>query len=246
MEKKDIIFGVWPIVEAIKSGKTIEKLLLKKGSYNSISEELKEVIKEHNITISYVPIEKLNSLTRKNHQGVIAFISPIEYYEIEQIIPLVYEKGKVPFVLVLDRITDVRNFGAIVRTAECANIDAIVIPNKEAAQINSDAMKSSAGALSIVPICKSTNLYNSVMYLKDSGLKVVSVTEKAIDSYTNVDYKEPLCLIFGSEEDGISSQLLKISHNLVQIPILGEIESLNVSVASGVAIYEVVSQRLKK
>ena len=182
-------------------------------------------------------------MTRQNHQGVVAMISEITYQKIETILPSVYEQGKVPLVLVLDRITDVRNLGAIARTAECSGVDAILIPEKGSAQVNQDAIKTSAGALYKVPVCRYSSARESVTFLKNSGLKIIAATEKANSDYTDVDMTQPLALILGSEESGISAELLGMADELIQIPIMGEIQSLNVSVAAGVILYEILRQR---
>ena len=186
----------------------------------------------------------MNRLTKKNHQGVFAFISPIDFYNIEDVIPNLYEEGKSPLILILDRITDVRNFGAITRTAECSNVDCIIVPEQNSAAINSDAMKTSSGALNNIKICRTWNLKMTLQMLKDSGIQIVSCTEKTNNKIYSVNYQIPTAIILGSEENGISSEFLKFSDEKVKIPILGNIESLNVSVACGVILYEIVRQRL--
>jgi len=242
----NIIFGVRPIIEAIRSGKEIEKILISKNLRGILFQELFSLIRELNISHQFVPIEKINRISKKNHQGVIAYISEISYNNIEQIIPLLYEQGKVPFILILDQITDVRNIGAIVRTSECAGVDAIIIPTKGSAQINSDAIKASAGALLSFPICKSSNLKNTIKYLKESGLQIISATEKYDKIYYNIDFTIPTAVVFGSEESGVSLEIIKICDDCIKIPITGSIESLNVSVASGIIIYEAIRQRSLK
>ena len=239
----DFIFGIRAVIEAIDSGKDIDKILIKKGLGGDLFRELLDKIKEHQFPVQYVPLEKINRVTRKNHQGVLAFISPVTFYELENFLPSVFEAGKNPLLLVLDQVTDVRNFGAIVRTAECAGVDAILIPEKGAARINADAVKTSAGALHLVPVCRSKDLKKSVVFLKESGLKIVAATEKASANYTNVDLGGPTAMIMGSEEFGIDNQLLQLADEQVQIPILGKIQSLNVSVAAGLLIYEAIRQR---
>ncbi|MFV0365493.1 MAG: 23S rRNA (guanosine(2251)-2'-O)-methyltransferase RlmB [Mangrovibacterium sp.] len=238
----DIIFGIRAIIEAINSGKQIEKILLKRGQ-NDLYKELFSAIKQNQIPCQHVPIEKLNRITMKNHQGAIAFVSPITFDNIETLLPTLYEEAKNPFILVLDQVTDVRNFGAIVRTAECAGVHAILIPEKGSASINGDAVKTSAGALHLVPVCRTKDLKASVRFLRESGLKVVAASEKATDNYTEVDYAGPVAIVMGSEEFGISDDIIKTADHLVQIPILGQIQSLNVSVAAGLLAYEVVRQR---
>lgn len=244
MKKENQIYGLRPVIEAIKSGKEIDKILFQKGLKGTIYNELRTLAINKNIAIQFVPVEKLNRITRKNHQGIVAYISLINYYNIEDILPMVYEKGETPLFLILDRITDVRNIGAISRTAECAGVQAIIIPDKGSAQINADAIKSSAGALHLVNIVKSRNLKNTIKYLKDSGIQIVACTEKSDDYYYSTDFTIPTAIIMGSEENGISNDLLNISDCKVKIPVKGEIESLNVSVASAVIVYEAVKQRI--
>lgn len=243
-QETDFIFGIRAIIEAIRSGKEIDKVLIRKGLSGELFQELFAEIKNSGILFSHVPPEKLDRITRKNHQGVIAFISPISYDSIESIIPGLYERGKTPFILILDSITDVRNIGAIARTAECAGVDAIIVPEKGSAQINADAVKTSAGAINYIPFCRAKSLVNTVKFLKDSGLQVFAATEKATENYFTGNLKEPLALIMGAEDIGISPDLLRIADYLVRIPTLGRIESLNVSAAASVLIYEVVKQRM--
>ncbi|HEX7366440.1 MAG TPA: 23S rRNA (guanosine(2251)-2'-O)-methyltransferase RlmB [Pelobium sp.] len=243
-ETNQMVFGIRAVMEAIDSGKDIESLFLQRGLTGGLMAELKAVLKGRDIPSQLVPIEKLNRITTKNHQGAIAFISPITYQKIENIIPEVYERGEVPLVLILDGVTDVRNFGAIARTAECCGVHAIVIPKKGAAQVNPDAVKTSAGALYKIPICRHDSLLQTMRFLKDSGLQVVSCTEKTEDLIYKPDYTAPTCIIMGAEDEGISFDLMRNSDYLTKIPMLGEIASLNVSVSAGVILYEVVRQRL--
>lgn len=243
IDKEDFLFGTRAIIEAIKKGKTIDRILIKKGLRNELITELQELIKENEIGVQYVPIEKINRITRKNHQGVLAFISPIEFDNVETVIPGIYEEGKTPLLLVLDQITDVRNFGAIARSAECAGVQAIIIPEKGMARIGADAVKTSAGAIHNIPICKTNNLYHTVRFLKDSGIKIIAATEKGDKLYTNADMKSPLAIVMGSEDTGVSAQILKLADEQLKIPILGQIESLNVSVSAALMIYEAVRQR---
>lgn len=245
-EKENIIFGIHPIIEAIKSGKEIDKIYIQQDIQGPGLTELRNVIKKSKVPFSHVPVQRLNKYTQGNHQGVVGFISPIETQDIEDVLTQVFEQGKVPLVLVLDRITDVRNFGAITRTAECMGVHAIVVPKRESAQINEDAIKTSSGAIYRLPICKVDNLTDTIFLLKDSGLNVVSCTEKTDQLISSVDFTEPTAIILGNEENGIANQLLKNSNNLVKIPMVGEITSLNVSVAAGMVIYEASKQRLVK
>jgi 23S rRNA (guanosine2251-2'-O)-methyltransferase len=190
-----------------------------------------------------VPVERLDRITRKNHQGVISYISAATYQKLEQIVPFLYEQGKNPFILVLDGLTDVRNFGAIARTCEVASVDAIVIPARGSVSVNADAMKTSAGALHTIPVCRENSLKDAIVFLKNSGIKVVASTEKAAKYYTETDMSVPVAIVMGSEDMGVSSEHLRICDELVKIPQFGTIQSLNVSVAAGVMIYEVVNQR---
>ncbi len=238
-----MVFGLRPIIELLKSGKKIDKLMIQQGLTGETYGELRVLLKKMNIPSQFVPVEKLNRLTNKNHQGVIGYLATITYQKIEEIIPFIFEKGKNPLILILDRITDVRNFGAITRTAECAGVDCIIIPEKGSAQVNSDAIKTSAGALLKVPVCREPNLKFTIDYLKKSGIQIIACSEKAEKLIDETEYKKPTAIIMGSEEDGISSEILKLSDEFVKIPLFGEIASLNVSVATGILLYEVIKQR---
>jgi 23S rRNA (guanosine2251-2'-O)-methyltransferase len=242
-ESNQMVFGIRAVVEAIRSGKEIEALFIQRGISGGLILELKELMNEYQITAQQVPVEKLNRITQKNHQGVIAVISPIVYQKIENIIPEVFEKGETPLILVLDSITDVRNMGAIARTAECAGVHAIVIPAKGSAQINPDAIKTSAGALYKIPVCRHDNFMQTVRFLQESGLQLVCCTEKTQDNIYKPDYTAPTAIVMGSEEDGIRNEIIRISDHLAKIPMFGEIESLNVSVSTGVILYEAIRQR---
>lgn len=243
INKDDIVFGTRAVIEAIKKGKTIDKILIKKGLSNELFSELNELIKENSIVTQYVPVEKINRVTRKNHQGVLAFISPIEFDNIENLLPGIFEEGKTPLLLILDQITDVRNFGAITRSAECAGVHAVIIPEKGMARIGADAVKTSAGALHNIPICKVKNITDTVSFLQASGIYIVAATEKGKKLYTQADLTLPLGIVMGSEDTGISNQILRIADEQLQIPVLGKIESLNVSVSAALMIYEAVRQR---
>ena len=242
-ESNQMVFGIRAVVEAIRSGKEIEALFIQRGIGGGLIQELKELMNEYQITAQQVPVEKLNRITQKNHQGVIAVISPIVYQKIENIIPEIFERGETPLILVLDSITDVRNMGAIARTAECAGVHAIVIPAKGSAQINPDAIKTSAGALYKIPVCRHDNFMQTVRFLQESGLQLVCCTEKTQDNIYTPDYTVPTAIVMGSEEDGIRNEIIRISDHLAKIPMFGEIESLNVSVSTGVILYEAVRQR---
>jgi len=243
-ETNQMIFGIRAVIEAIKSGKEIENLYIQRGLTGEIILELRSLLKGTEIAFQLVPVEKLNRLTPKNHQGAVAFISPITYEKIENIIPAIYERGEVPLILLLDGITDVRNFGAIARTAECAGVHALIVPSKGSAQINPDAIKTSAGALYRIPVCRHDSLFKIAKYLQESGLQLVACTEKTNDYLYQPDYTAPTAVILGSEENGISTDLIRISDHLAKIPMFGEIESLNVSVSAGVLLYEAVRQKM--
>jgi 23S rRNA (guanosine2251-2'-O)-methyltransferase len=243
-ETKSItVFGIRPVIEAINSGKEVDKILLQNGLTGENFHELKKLIHQCNIPFQYVPTEKLDRLTSKNHQGVVAYLSLVTYQSVENLLPSIFENGKTPLILVLDRITDVRNFGAIARSAECAGVDAIIIPSKGSAQINGDSIKTSAGALHKIAVCRTDNLKQTIEFLKNSGLQLVACTEKAGKNYYEADFTLPTAIILGSEEDGVSEEYLKRSDIKVKIPLMGEIESLNVSVASGIVLFEAVKQR---
>ncbi len=241
--EKDMIFGIRAVIEAIQAGKEIDKILMRRDMTSELSRELFAALNGMQVPVQYVPLEKLNKLTVKNHQGAIAFISPVAYQRIEDIIPGIYEQGKMPFIVVLDGITDVRNFGAIARTCECAGVDAIVIPTKGGASISADAIKTSAGALLSIPVCREENLGNALKFLVASGIKLVAASEKATKNYTQAILSEPIAFIMGAEDEGVSPDHLRLCDEMVSIPMSGSIASLNVSVATGVLLYEAVRQR---
>ncbi len=242
-KENEIIIGLRPVIEAIKSGKNFVKILFKRGLKSDIFHECSSLSNEYNIPTQQVPIEKLNRITRANHQGVIAIVSPVPYHDISNLLPGIYESGKDPFLLILDGITDIRNFGAITRSAEAAGIDAIIVGAKKAAMINSDAIKTSAGALSRIPICREDDLQKTVHFLKESGIMLVGASEKASNLYYNIQYDRPLAIIMGAEDTGISLPVRKEIDNLVKIPMQGEISSLNVSVACGILLFEALKQK---
>ena len=239
----DLIFGLRAIIEAIEAGKEIDKILLKKDMQSDLAKELFAAVKGRNIPVVRVPVERIDRITKKNHQGAIAFISPITYQRITDIIPSLYEAGKSPLIVVLDGVTDVRNFGAIARTCECAGVDAIVLPQSGSAPVNADAIKTSAGALMSIPVCREHNLAYVLQFMKDSGIKLIAASEKAAKDYTLLSYTEPTAIVMGAEDIGISQSILALCDESARIPILGEIASLNVSVAAGILIFEAVRQR---
>ena len=240
---KSSIYGIHSIIEAIRSGKEIEKLFLSKQASGDLFKELFALARENNIPTQFVPNEKLNRMTSKVHQGAIAYTSEITFYKIEQILPGIFEKGETPLLLILDSITDFRNFGAIVRTAECAGVHAIIIPVKGAATINADAVKTSAGALHTVPICREKSINQTISFLKQSGVQIIAATEKVENFYYNADFILPTAIIMGSEDEGIQSSIIVLADNAVKIPLAGSIASLNVSVATGILLFEAVKQR---
>ena len=244
MEKDSMVYGVRPVIEALQAGKEIEKVLVVNGLKSELFPEMRKLLNEKDIPMQYVPIEKLNRVTRQNHQGVIAFVSPIVYEDYEQIVPALFDIGRNPLVLILDRITDVRNFGAIARTAECAGVDCIIVPSRGSALMGADAVKTSAGALFKIPVCRSVNLKDTIDYMKACGLQIVAATEKATDYHFQIDLTLPTAIMLGSEEDGVSPEYLKRCDQRVRIPMVGEIESLNVSVAAGIILFEAVKQRM--
>lgn len=241
--RKDIIYGLRPVIEAVESGREIERVFIKAGLKGELSHSLINILKQHQVPFQFVPLEKLNRISRINHQGVIALISSITYHNLEEIIASLFEKGEVPLLLVLDNITDVRNFGAIARTAECAGVHALVIPSKGGALPGPDALKTSAGALLTIPVCRSASLLESAEYMKNCGIRIAAATEKEGELYHKADLTGPAALIMGSEEKGISANLLSVSDTRIRIPIMGTIGSLNVSAATSVLLYEFVRQR---
>ncbi|TXE07425.1 23S rRNA (guanosine(2251)-2'-O)-methyltransferase RlmB [Gelidibacter salicanalis] len=244
MEHETTIFGIRAVIEAIKSGENIDKIFLQKGLRGELFTELEQLLHKERLNSSYVPVEKLNRLTNKNHQGVVAQIAPISFYPIEELVANVLESGKTPLFLLLDQLSDVRNFGAIIRTAECTGVSGIIIQKKGGAPVNGDTIKTSAGAIFKIPICKVDHIKDAVFYMQASGIKVIAATEKTDKNLYDVSFIEPCAIIMGSEGKGINPSILKVVDEKAKLPILGDIESLNVSVACGAFLYEVVRQRL--
>ncbi|MCS6834048.1 MAG: 23S rRNA (guanosine(2251)-2'-O)-methyltransferase RlmB [Flammeovirgaceae bacterium] len=243
--REEIVYGIQPVLEAFASGRTIDKIMIQKGSENPLLKEIQAKAYQYHVPTLQVPIEKLSKITRKNHQGVIALMAAVDFTPLHQLLPTVFEKGEIPLVLLLDRITDVRNLGAIARSAECAGVHGIIVPFKETAQLGSDAMRTSAGALHHVPVCREKSLKQTVKFLQESGLQVVACTEKAEKNLYQMDFTLPTAIVVGSEEDGISPEILQSVDELVRIPMCGKVSSLNVSVATGVMLFEVRRQRLQ-
>lgn len=244
MDRSEYIFGIRAVMEAIEAGREIDRVLIKTGLQGPLAAELNDLLRKHHILSRRVPEEKINRITRKNHQGVIAILSAVSYYRLGDLVPELYETGILPFIVVLDGITDVRNFGAIARTCECCGVDAIVIPERGSVSVGADAIKTSAGALSYIPVCRERNLAAALRFLKNHGLKTVAVSEKAESAYTQSSYREPVALVMGAEDIGISPEVMAECDTRVALPMFGHIGSLNVSVAAGVMMYEVVRQRL--
>ncbi len=244
MQSSDYIFGIRAVMEAIEAGKEIDKVFIRKDLSGELASELFDMIRARAVVTQRVPVERLNRITRKNHQGVIAMMSAVTYHRLDHLVPQLFEEGVLPFVVVLDGITDVRNFGAIARTAECAGADAIVIPEHGSVSVGADAVKTSAGALHHLPVCREASTLSAVRYLKASGFNVVAVSEKADINYTTASYTVPTALVLGAEDTGISPEVIRQCDTFVSIPMFGHIGSLNVSVAAGVLMYEVVRQRL--
>ncbi len=243
MKKDETIFGTRAVIEAIKAGREIEKIFIQTGLNNDLVKELISIAREKSISLSFIPQQKLNKLSNKNHQGVVCMLSVVQYSKLEDLIDKAYSDGKEPFFVILDRITDVRNFGAIARTADCAGITGIIIPDKGNAPITGDAMKTSAGALSFLPVSRVSDLKKTIADLKSNGIRILACTEKASQTLYETDLQGPLAIIMGSEEDGISQALIKDADHLIKIPMYGNIASLNVSVAAGIALFEVIRQK---
>ena len=243
MQKTTQVYGIRAVIEAINSNEPIDKVFIQKGLKGDLSRELEGLLRKNGIKASYVPIEKLNHLTKNNHQGVVANISPITFYNLEELVETISQKKENPLFLLLDQLSDVRNFGAIIRTAECTGVDGIIIQKKGAAPVTADTIKTSAGAVFKIPIAKVDHIKDAVYYLQASNISVVAATEKTDDFIYNIDFKVPTAIVMGSEDRGISPSTLKAVDHLAKIPLLGEIGSLNVSVACAVFLYEVVRQR---
>ena len=239
----DIVFGIRPVAEAIQTGKQIEKLYVRKGAEGQLMTELRDLAFRHRIRIQEVPVEKLNRLTKLNHQGVVAQIAPIEYVELSDILERVPE-DETPLIMLFDGVTDVRNFGAIARSAECAGAHGLITPLKNSAPVNSEAMRSSAGALSRIPVCRVGSIRNTIKALQTEGFQAVAATEKSRKLIYDADFSKPTVIIMGAEDTGISKEVLKLCDEQLAIPLIGAIESLNVSAAAAVMLFEVVRQRI--
>lgn len=244
IDKSQYIYGVHAVLEAIDAGKDIDKILLSKTLNAETAKEIDERARALRVPVQRVPVQKIDRITRRNHQGVLAMMSAVTYYRVEDIVPQLFDNGENPFIVVLDGVTDVRNFGAVARTCECAGVSAIVIPDRESVSANADAVKTSAGALNYLPVCREHNLVSAVRLLRDSGFKIVGTSDKSQKPYTQGDYTGPVAIVLGAEDKGVSPEIMKLCDTQVMIPEFGHINSLNVSVAGGIMIYEVVRQRL--
>lgn len=243
LEKNDYIYGIRAVIEAAEAGKEFDKVLISNTLQSALAPELMTALKSRGILIQKVPVEKIDRITRRNHQGVLAILSAVSYCSLATLVPTLFEEGKTPLIVMLDGVTDVRNFGAIARTCECAGVDAMVIARRGGASVTADAMKTSAGALAYLPICRENSIINAVKFLCDCGFQIVAATEKSNIPYTRADFTLPTAIVMGAEDTGISEDVLRFSTARVAIPERGHISSLNVSVAAGVMIYEAVRQR---
>ncbi len=244
MERSDYIYGIRAVMEAIEAGQNIDKIFMAKDIHGDLATELSQKARKLRVPVQRVPVERINRITRKNHQGVLAMMSAVTYHRLDHLVPELYEAGILPFIVMLDGVTDVRNFGAIARTCECAGVDAIVIPEHGSVSVGGDAVKTSAGALLHIPVCRVSSIGWAARFLRDNGYAVVAVSEKADMPYTQASYTDPVALVMGAEDIGISPEVMRETTTKVSIPMFGNIGSLNVSVAAGVMIYEVVRQRL--
>lgn len=244
IDKTQYIYGIHAVLEAIDAGKDIDKIFLSKTLNNEIAQEITDRARQLRVPVQRVPVQKIDRITRRNHQGMLAMMAAVTYYRVEDVVPQLFDEGENPFIVVLDGVTDVRNFGAVARTCECAGVSAIVIPDRESVSVNADAVKTSAGALNYLPVCREHNLVHAVKMLRDSGFKIVGTSDKSQMPYTRADYTGPVAIVLGAEDKGISPEIMKLCDTQVLIPEFGHINSLNVSVAGGIMIYEVVRQRL--
>lgn len=244
IDNSQYIYGIHAVLEAFDAGKDIDKILLSKTLNDETAKEISERARALRVPVQRVPVQKIDRITRRNHQGVIAMMAAVTYYRAEDLVPQLFDEGENPFIVVLDGVTDVRNFGAVARTCECAGVSAIVIPDHESVSVNADAVKTSAGALNYLPVCREHNLVKAVRFLRDCGFRIVGTSDKSRTPYTQGDYTGPVAIVLGAEDKGISPEIMKLCDTQVLIPEFGHINSLNVSVAGGIMIYEVVRQRL--
>jgi 23S rRNA (guanosine2251-2'-O)-methyltransferase len=245
IDKDKLIYGRHPIMDAIENGASIDKIMLSQSLKGDYEKELRSICKERNIPLHVVPKDRISNVTQKNHQGVLGFLSFLEYQLIEDVFPLIYERGEVPLIMVLDSITDVRNMGAIARSAEAMGVHAMIIPFKKTAQINAEAMKTSAGALTKIPVCRTASLGNAIDYLLMNGLQVVAAELRGKDTLEELDLTLPTAIVMGSEDEGVRPHILRKATSWFKIPMMGTTDSFNVSVAAGIVLYETIRQRLK-
>ncbi len=245
IDNTQYIYGIHAVLEALDAGKDIDKILMSKTLNDETTKQISERARQLRIPVQRVPVQKIDRITRRNHQGVLALMAAVTYYRVEDLVPQLFDEGENPFIVVLDGVTDVRNFGAVARTCDCAGVSAIVIPDRESVSVNADAVKTSAGALNYLPVCREHNLVSAIKLLRDSGFKIVGTSDKNATLYTDADYTGPVAIVLGAEDKGISPEIMKLCDTRVLIPEFGHINSLNVSVAGGIMIYEVVRQRLK-
>jgi 23S rRNA (guanosine2251-2'-O)-methyltransferase len=246
MADKDLVCGIWPVIEALKAGKNVEKLLIRREAGGDGIREIRQMALDRQIPWQPVPAEKLDRLTRTEHQGVIAFLSQVDEQDLDEVITMAYERGDTPLIVALDSVTDVRNMGAIARSAECFGAHALLVPKMGTARLGPDAVKSSAGALVRNPVCRVTRLTDGLKRARDHGARIVACTEKGTTLLDDADLTGPLVLVMGSEDEGISDAVLRLADDLVRIPMAGQIGSLNVSVATGIALHAVLRQRSAK
>lgn len=245
IDKSQYIYGIHAVIEALDAGQDIDKVLLSKTLNAETAQKISDMARQLRVPVQRVPVQKIDRITRRNHQGVLALMSAVTYYHVEDLVPQLFDNGENPFFVVLDGVTDVRNFGAIARTCDCAGVSAIVIPDHESVSVNADAVKTSAGALNYLSVCRESNLVKAIKLMRDSGIMIVGTDDKTHTTYTKADYTGPVAIVLGAEDKGISPEIKKLCDTLVTIPEFGHINSLNVSVAGGIMIYEVVRQRLK-
>ena len=244
LNNNQYIFGIHAVIEALEAAKEIDKLYIKKDLNGELAQRLVVLARQRQVPVLRVPVERINRITRKNHQGVLAVVAAVSYCRLEQVVPMLYDNGENPFIIVLDGVTDVRNFGAIARTCDCAGVNAIVILERGSVSVNADAVKTSAGALNYVPICRERSLVDALRYLRDSGFNIVGTSDKNAQPFTSAQFTGPVAIVLGAEDKGISPEVMACCNQRVVIPEFGHINSLNVSVAGGIMMYEVVRQRL--
>jgi 23S rRNA (guanosine2251-2'-O)-methyltransferase len=243
MKKDQFIFGLYPVLEALQANAPVDKIFLNQQSEASRFHEILQLAQAQNVTVNSVPQEKLDKLTRSNHQGIVAYLSPIQFTDLDTLVASVLEQSQSPLLLILDQITDARNFGAIIRTAECTGVDGIIILKKGGAPVSADTVKTSAGAIFNIPVCKVDHIKDALYYLQGSGFKVLGASEKTTNSYFDADLTGAMGLVLGSEDKGISKSIIPLLDGLISLPMVGKTKSLNVSVACGALLFEAVRQR---